>query len=103
MAKWKVYVRCNSGHYFHGSVCPFDGWSVEHVDSVIVASLRLSERHEAPTVERLAGEGVPEEVLKRTIVIQFSSDPAVFDALDPSGLIIGGEWVPLRDAPIELK
>jgi|HubBroStandDraft_5_1064220.scaffolds.fasta_scaffold1015145_1 hypothetical protein len=103
MSVYQTFVRCNSGHYFRGSVCPFDGWSMDDLDCLLFATIRLTESGLRPTIEELAHEGVPSSVLDRTLVIQFGSQDAVFEALDPAGYVIDGEWTVLRDVPKQFK
>lgn len=103
MSTERVYVRCNSGHYFQGSACPFDGWSMEHLNDLTLALLRLEDSGERLTLSGLADHGAPAKVLARTIVIEFGSEEAAFEALDPSGFILNGEWTLLRAAPPSLK
>jgi hypothetical protein len=48
-------------------------------------------KRKALSIRALADEGVPEEAIKRTIIIEFGSDEAIFDALLPEGYLIKGE------------
>jgi hypothetical protein len=48
-------------------------------------------KNEALSIQALADEGVPEKAIKRTIIIEFGSDEAIFDALLPEGYLIDGE------------
>lgn len=99
----RVFVRCNSGHYFHGSVCPFDGWTMDGFEKVVIAELRLVDKGQRPSIAGLREEGIAEEVLDRTLIIEFGSEASIFEALDPAGFIFDGEWVPLRSAGPDLK
>jgi hypothetical protein len=42
--------------------------------------------------------GVSEEVLSRTIIIEFGSAEAVFEAMTAAGFLQVDKWVPLREA-----
>ena len=57
-----------------------------------MAAVENTERKsKALSIRALADEGAPEEATKRTIIIEFGSDEAVFDALLPQGYLINGE------------
>jgi hypothetical protein len=103
MGRPRVFLRCNSGHYFCDSACPFDGWSMDGYQDVVIADLRLADKGEPPSIERLRAEGIPEGVLARTAVIEFGSEASAFEALDPAGFIVGDVWVPIRSASRHLK
>jgi hypothetical protein len=98
-----VFLRCNSGHYFRGSVCPFDGWFMEGFDDVVLAESRLRAAGKAVSVASLGGEGIPREVLSRVLVIEFGAEDAAFEALDPAGFLIEGEWTPIQSVGPGLK
>ena len=38
----RAYCRCNSGHYFVGEYCPFDGWSSSASKELAAVSERLA-------------------------------------------------------------
>jgi hypothetical protein len=99
-----VYLRCNSDHYFTGtSICPFDGWSAAGFEQAVLAVTAIADRGERPSIEALRQQGVPKQVVERAAVIEFLSDSVVFEALDPAGYIIEGEWVPMARAGPEHK
>jgi hypothetical protein len=91
----RAYCRCNSGHYFEGSHCPFDGWSSPASAELAQAVARLRGDHRAVSIEALCRAGVSEPTLARTIVMEFGCDASGFDALTPEGLIVDGDWRPL--------
>ncbi|HEY9379447.1 MAG TPA: hypothetical protein VIQ02_20400 [Jiangellaceae bacterium] len=99
----RVYARCNGGHYFRGSVCPFDGWSVEGLDAVQLAELRLLDAQENLSVEALRVEGIADQVAARLLIIEFPSPEAVFDAIEPQGLVVNGEYVHVDKLGPELR
>jgi hypothetical protein len=76
---------------------------MENLGDVNLALIRLEDHGQRITLSNLAEQGVPANVLSRTIVIQFGSDDGVFEALDPSGFILSGEWTLLQNAPDSLK
>ncbi|HEX9411371.1 MAG TPA: hypothetical protein VF986_06735 [Actinomycetota bacterium] len=99
-----LYLRCNGGHYFTGSsVCPFDGWSADAFDKAVLAAVALADRGVPPSIEALRDHGVPEETLARAAVFEFPSDEPAFEALDPAGYLVDGEWTPINRAGPELK
>ncbi|MFC7534590.1 hypothetical protein [Actinoplanes sp. GCM10030250] len=103
MSRTVAYLRCNSGHYFDGSVCPFDGWTATGCAEFPLAVARLDQRGLAPSRALLAAEGLPDAVLSRILVMEFPDDCAVFEAMNPAGYIVGGRWTPLVNAPPGLR
>jgi hypothetical protein len=101
----RVYMRCNSGHYFTGPVpsCPLDGWSCPETDAVFKAAQRMTAEGTTPTIERLRAEDISQETLDRTIIIQFGSDASAFEALAPEGYIIGEAWRTMPAVPAALR
>jgi hypothetical protein len=101
----RVFMRCNSGHYFAGPVpsCPLDGWSCSETNLIFKAAQRLSAAGVMPTIERLRAEDISQEALDRTIIIQFGSDASAFEALAPEGYILGEAWRSITAAPAALR
>ena|SRR6266540_2987164 len=91
----RAYIRCNSGHYFHGRSCPYDGWSSPDVVNLFAVLERPSE----PTlsVETLRQAGVSQAALERTIVIDFGWSDSVFDAISPESYVVNGKHALLVD------
>ena len=79
----RAYSRCNSGHYFVGENCPWDGWSSAASKELTRAVEALSHLGRQVSIEELHGAGVSETTLLRTIVVQFGSDGSAFDAINP--------------------
>lgn len=90
----RVYVRCNSGHYFEGVYCPLDGWSSAASADVTRCVAALRERNEVASFEVLRSRGVAETALKRCIIIEFGDDDASFELVAPEGYVVGGVWIP---------
>ena len=93
----RAYSRCNSGHYFQGEFCPFDGWS-SHASRELTAALKdLARSGRTISLEELRRAGVSEATLARTVVIEFGSGASVFEAVSPESYVVNGETMPLRD------
>jgi hypothetical protein len=91
----RAYTRCNSGHYFMGEFCPFDGWSSRAAKELTKAAKSLMAPGRGVSLEELRRIGVSEETLARTIVIEFGSSASAFEAISPEDLVVNGETIPL--------
>lgn len=91
----RAYCRCNSGHYFMGECCPFDGWSSEASRELTRAVKDLTRRKQALSQESLRGAGLGPGLLARCIVVEFGSPESAFEALSPEYYVIDGEAQPL--------
>jgi hypothetical protein len=87
----RAYCRCNSGHYFTGEFCPFDGWSSTASRELTMAIAHLTASDRAVSVEGLRKVGVSAATLTRTIVVEFGSSAASFDALAPEEYVVDGQ------------
>jgi hypothetical protein len=77
-----AYYRCNSGHFFEGEACPFDGWSSDGSRQLLAAVSRLrSEGKEHFTVDDLGHAGLSDEARPRCIVVEFGSSASRFEAI----------------------
>jgi hypothetical protein len=92
----RAYCRCNSGHYFAGEYCPFDGWSSPASKELTEAVKRLAREDRLICLEELGKAGVSAATLTRTIVIEFGASASVFDAISPQEVVVNGEAQPLR-------
>jgi hypothetical protein len=93
----RAYSRCNSGHYFLGEFCPFDGWS-SHASRELTAALKELARSGRPvSLEELRQAGVSAATLSRTMVIEFGSSSTAFEAIAPEYYVVNGETIPLRN------
>ena len=92
-----AYSRCNSGHYFTGEFCPFDGWSSPASKELTKALKRLATSGQKVSLNELRKAGVSEATLARTIVIEFGSGTSAFDAVSPEDYVVNGETIPLRN------
>jgi hypothetical protein len=94
-----VYLRCNGGHYFSAApACPIDGWSDAGVAAVLAALDELRRTGQRPTINLLHEYGAPRSILNRIIVIEFGSTASVFEAMEPAGYLLAGEWKTLSEA-----
>ena len=91
----RAYCRCNSGHYFQGEFCPFDGWSSAASKELATAVERLTGAGQELSLAALRKAGVSRETIERTVVVEFGSAASAFDALDPRGYVVNGEAKPL--------
>src|SRR5207247_6670030 len=99
-----LYLRCNSGHYFtRSSVCPFDGWSAEGFDHAVLAAIAIADAGWDLSIGALRSRGVSDDVLHRTVILEFVSDEPPFEAIDPAGYLIHGEWNSIDRVGHELK
>ncbi len=93
----RAYSRCNSGHYFLGECCPFDGWSSPATRELTAAVKRLARSGRPVSLEELRKSGVSDATIARTIVIEFGSEASAFDAISPAHLFVNEEAIPLTD------
>jgi len=84
------YRRCNGGDYFIGRNCPFDGWSSPGSEAIDAAVRHLEAAGVAPSIAALRRAGLDEDALARAVVIDFGSEAAVFDGLQPKAYVVGG-------------
>lgn len=92
----RAYCRCNSGHYFVGESCPYDGWSSPASRELTEAVVRLAKMGKELSIEELRELGVSSETLWRTIIIAFGVGTSVFEALAPDTYVVHGETKPPR-------
>ena len=93
----RAYSRCNSGHYFMGEFCPFDGWSSPASQELTAALKDLARLGRNVSLEELQKVGVSEHTLARTIVIEFGSTAAAFEAISPEEYVVNGKAILLRN------
>ena len=68
-----LYLRCNSGHLFSTSACPFDGWGVQEFAMVRQAEQSLLEKGMSNSIQNFANL-LPQSLLGRIIIMEFGSD-----------------------------
>jgi hypothetical protein len=90
----RVYCRCNSGHYFSGASCPYDGWSSRASKELLAAAARLDQEGKRLSIAELRMLGVSSATLSRTIIVSFGSEASVFEALAPGTYVVVGETKP---------
>jgi hypothetical protein len=90
----RVFCRCNSGHYFMGESCPYDGWSSPASRELAEAVARLAKAGKEPSLDELRSLGVSSETLWRTIIISFGVGASLFEALSPDTYVVNGETKP---------
>ena len=93
----RVYTRCNSGHYFVGECCPLDGWSSPASKEISAAVKRLAKLGRKATVEELRNLAVSDAAIAKTIIIEFGSESAAFEAISPEHLVVNGETIAAMD------
>lgn len=98
MSLVRVFARCNSGHYFMGLSCPFDGWSSDETRDVARAASRLAERGTRPSFDALVGEELSAPALARACVAEFPAEAAP-EAIEPQTIVVAGRALPLHKAP----
>jgi hypothetical protein len=99
----QLYFRCNSGHYFAGPTCPFDGWTRPEFREVlsVVDQLRATARE--LSIGELKKAGISKGALERVVVIEFGDDHAWFEAVVPEGYRVDGAYRELRDLDARFK
>jgi hypothetical protein len=93
----RAYSRCNSGHYFVGENCPYDGWSSTASKELTLGIGLLLKSGRPVSMEELRRAGVSETTILRTIIIQFGSDTSAFDAISPSSYSVNEKRVLPQD------
>ena len=92
-----AYCRCNGGDYFReGGACPIDGWSSPQSIELADAVERVRNAGRDLSIAELRRLGVSDATLARTVIIEFGSEDAVFEALTPEGYVVDGRWKLLR-------
>ena len=87
----RAYCRCNSGHYFSGDSCPYDGWSSAESRELTQAVACLEKMGKELTIEELKKRGVKKGTLWRTIIVSFGVGASVFEALAPDTYVVNDE------------
>lgn len=90
-APTRAYCRCNSGHYFSGESCPYDGWSSPASRELAQAVTYLEKMGKELSIEELKKRGVKKETLWRTIIVSFGVGASVFEALAPDTYVVENE------------
>jgi hypothetical protein len=80
-----------------GEFCPFDGWSSPASRELTEALRRWARSGRKISLEGLRRAGVSEATLARTIVIEFGSSAAAFEAISPEDYVVNGKTIPLRN------
>ncbi len=99
----RAYCRCNSGHYFIGEHCPFDGWSSAASRELTEAVKKLETQKRDISIVELRAAGVSDTTLWCTLVIEFATSASAFEALSPDHLVIDGESKPLHKLSLAFK
>lgn len=99
----RAYSRCNSGHYFTGEYCPFDGWSSHGAMELAKAVEGLALLGRELSLEELRKAGLSEEALARTIVIAFGCAGSAFEAVSPKEYHVNGQTKPPLKLGVNFK
>ena len=87
----RAYCRCNSGHYFVGEFCPFDGWSSKASRELTAAVKKLTAKKQVVSLKALREAGVSTNTLARCIVVEFGLSASAFEAIAPDICVVDGE------------
>jgi hypothetical protein len=87
----QAYCRCNSGHYFEGEFCPFDGWSSAASTELTAVVKELNHAGKSLSLAELRRMNVSPATLLRTLIIEFGSQDSAFEALAPEQLVVDGQ------------
>jgi hypothetical protein len=85
-----IYFRCNSGHFFSGELCPWDGWSHPEVWKVLELSRRFATEGTAVSILNLRAAGVKEDAIKRIVIVEFGDPDAVIEGIYPKQVVVKG-------------
>ena len=94
-----VFFRCNSGHYFSRAVCPWDGWSLTAFEDVLKLVEQFRSVGKPISVATPRDAGVPDDVLKRIMIVEFGSSETAVEAIYPKQLIVRGRVTDLIQLP----
>jgi hypothetical protein len=86
-----VFFRCNSGHFYSGELCPWDGWSRAGLRQALDTIRRLQAEGRSVSVDVLRASGLGEDVLKRIVIVEFGDPEAVLEAIYPKQVVVAGE------------
>lgn len=103
MSVVRVFARCNGGHYFVGTWCPFDGWGSQETESIARVALALVDGGKVPSMAALQASGLTPQALARACVVEFYSNEQALEAIEPLSVAIDGRTYLLKDAPIDVK
>ncbi|GEM_PF-1507402 len=90
----RVYCCCNSGHYFSGASCPYDGWSSPAWRELTAAIAYRDKEGKKLAIAELSMLRVSRATLSRTSIVSFGRDASVFEALAPATYVVMGETKP---------
>jgi len=98
-----IFFRCNSGHFFSGELCPWDGWS--HPDSKIVLELvdRLNAEEKELSIAKLKSAGVKDELIRRLVIVEFGDPEAILDGIYPKQVFVNGKVIDPLELPEQYK
>ncbi len=100
--KQYLFVRCNGGHYYRSATaCPWDGWSLDGIANARAVFEQLV-AGDVARIEVLKQHGVPEDVLRRLLIVEFGSEQSAFDALAPERYVRDGREVLAGELGLEL-
>ena len=99
----RLYFRCNSGHYFHGTNCPWDGWTMDGVQAAFELFARLEPHEAAVGLEALGPLDPSPELSRRMMIIEFGDEAAAVDAICPDRYMHNGEVVLWHEIGLELS
>lgn len=95
--KRHLFFRCNGGHYFRGPGCPYDGWYTDDAAAMVERFKALDAAGHDITVASLVDAHTSDELRGRIVLMEFSDEASVFDALVPERYIYDGEDVLLEN------
>jgi hypothetical protein len=99
----RAYCRCNSGHYFSGESCPYDGWSSPASRELTDAVARLAKAGKELSMEELKALGVSSETLWGIILVSFGVGASIFEAFSADTYVVNGETKPPRKLGLGFK
>lgn len=98
---YKLYWRCNGGHYFNTVRCPFDGWTSKELAELNQVAEEFRSMKTDPSIGAMKNAGVSDEALRRAIVVEFGNDRSVFDAISPDYYVVDGKSVKLHKTGLD--
>jgi len=99
----KLFLRCNSGHFFTSDVCPWDGWSHPSFKLAIETFNRLELEGKPVSIESLRNAGLDEEALQRVVILEFGDPQVALDGIYPKQVMVNGRLVNPSDLDWRFK
>ena len=88
---------------YRSAHCPLDGVTTNGIVEAERLAGLIWRTSDTLSIATLRSRGVSDDTLRRIMIVEFGSERAVFDAVEPSALVVHGKRVPLADLDAEFK